>query len=374
MFPKVSPIVFALTFLACAAAAQSGAAADPIKKSLDEGDSAFSEGDYDAARTSFEQAWRMAAGLPPDAPARYDILKRLVTASAATGRFEDAAHYLDEALHVRKATGDTNDPKLMGDLALSITLDLRTKNFEGALATAERVRAIHEASYTAESLQVADDLMRIGQIYQAAGQAKEAARAFASSAQLRTKLAGSLDPGLLPTFDGLAESFRIIAGGRAAGNETIYRRALTIRETLYGRDSSQLISTLEDLADAYAAAGDFASAEPVYERLLSVWEAVVGKDHPMVAVTLDKLVVFYFKADKPEKARAALARSVAIRTRFLATGLSQEAADQLSQGRNDRAQALYERALAALDPADSGNQDLISVIRSALAKVQKTAK
>jgi hypothetical protein len=46
----------------------------------------------------------------------------------------------------------------------------------------------------------------------------------------------------------------------------------------------------------------------------------------MVAVTLDKLVVSYVKKGDPEKARAALARSVAIRAHFLAVGLSLQGA------------------------------------------------
>jgi tetratricopeptide (TPR) repeat protein len=148
-------------------------------------------------------------------------------------------------------------------------------------------------------------------------------------------------------LEGLNEAFRAILDGGGTGAEVIYRQALAIRETLYGENSTQLISTLEGLADAYAAGGEYVAAEPLYERLLRLWESLVGKDHPMVAVTLDKLVVFYAKEGEPDKAREALAHSVTIRARFLAAGPSHEAADEIAQGHRNQAMTLYNRALAA---------------------------
>ena len=357
------------------ARAQQSAGADPVQRRVKDGDAAFGHGDYEIARRSFENAWQVAQRLPADAPVRYEILKRLTATTAASGQFAEAKRYLQQAVEWRESTVGPNDPKILEDLLLSINLDLRTKDFDRALATAERVRAMHIAAYTADSLPVADDFLRVGQIYLAERKVQEAARALSTADGLRTKFAGSLDPGLLPILDGLNEAFRAIAGGGGTGAEAIYRQALTIRETLYGEDSTQLISTLEGLADTYAAGGEYIAAEPVYERLLSLWESLVGKDHPMVAITLDKLVVFYAKEGKPDKAREALARSVAIRARFLAVGLSHEASDKIAQGRRDQAMTLYNRALAALGPPGPSNEDLIAQIRKSLIDIQKpTAK
>jgi tetratricopeptide (TPR) repeat protein len=114
-----------------------------------EGDSAFAKGDYDAARRSFERALQASA----DSSARYEILKRLTSTSAALGQFAEAQRYLQQAMTVLA------DPKLE-DLLLSVNLDMRTKEFARALATAQRVEAMHVATYTSESLPVADDLLR----------------------------------------------------------------------------------------------------------------------------------------------------------------------------------------------------------------------
>ena len=92
----------------------------------------------------------------------------------------------------------------------------------------------------------------------------------------------------------------------------------------------------------------------------------------MVAVTLDKLVVLYIKDGRLQKAREALARSVDIRARFLAVGLSHQATDEVSQSHSEQAKALYHRALAALGPPTAANQELIDQIRKAMGEIQST--
>lgn len=333
--------------------------AGPVK----DGESAFAKGDYDAARRLFEKALKAAT----DSSSRDDILRRLASASAAIGQFANAQRYLQQAI-----TGP-DDPKLADDLVLSVNLDMRTKEYDHALATAQQIQAAHVAAYTSESLPVADDLLRIGEIYLAQAKAVEAMRPLLDAYGIRTRLNGPLDPGLLPLLDRINEANSKIAGGGGAfaghANEAFYRQALAIRETLYGENSSELISTVEGLASLYSAELNLIAAEPVYLRLLALWENAVGKDHPMVAVTLDKLVVFYVKEGQPEKAREALARSVAIRAHFLAVGLSLQAEDAISENHQEQARALYNRALAALGPPGSGNDESNAEIRKALGGI-----
>jgi hypothetical protein len=94
------------------------------------------------------------------------------------------------------------------------------------------------------------------------------------------------------------------------------------------------------------------------------------EDHPMVAVMLDKIVLLYTKWNRPAEAREALARSVAIRERFLAVGLSQQADDAISENHQDRARVLYRRALAALEPPSPENEELIAQIRKLLSDLE----
>lgn len=333
-----------------------------------DGDVAFSRGDYDGARRFFEKA---LTGLPPDSAASYDLLKRLTSTSAAAGKFGDAQRYLQKALQVNDSTHESAE-----DLALSVNLDMRLKAYDRALTTAQRIQVLHTATYGDEGVPAADDLFRIAQIYVAESAPAKALDPLYRAREMRMRLGGALDPGLLPILDLFNEASGKMPNGGMHGriNEEFYRQALAIRESLYGPNSSELIPTVEALADLYTGEAMLAAAEPLYQRLLALWEIAAGADHPMVAVTLDKLVVFYVKKGEPAMARAALARSVAIRARFLADGLSIQAADATSENHPAEARALYNRALVALGPRAPGNRESIDAIRQALARLGVSRK
>ena len=96
----------------------------------------------------------------------------------------------------------------------------------------------------------------------------------------------------------------------------------------------------------------------MYQRLIGLWESNVGKDHAMVAVALDKLAVFYSAQKKEPEVRDALERSTAIRARFLAMGISQQAGQAFTEGRLDQVKAFYRRGLVVLDPPNPIYEDL----------------
>ena len=130
------------------------------------------------------------------------------------------------------------------------------------------------------------------------------------------------------------------------------------RETLYGKTHADLISTVDGLAYALFGQQKYDEADPFYQRLIALWESSVGKDHAMVAVALDKLAVFYAAQKKYPEARAALERSTAIRARFLALGISQQAAQAFTEDQLDQTKAFYRRGLAVLEPPNPINDDL----------------
>jgi tetratricopeptide (TPR) repeat protein len=202
-----------LSFAICGWPGRAQDAVTPVQLLLKEGDRAFAQGDYGVARQSFEKAQQIAQQLPADSPIRYEILKRLTSTSAASGQFAAAERYLQQAVKWRESTIGPNDPKLADDLLLSVTLDMRTEEFDQALATAQRVQAMHVEAYTSESIPVADDLVRTGRIYLAEKKPNEAVHSLVAAIGIRTKLVGSLDPGLLPALDELNVAFRAIASG-----------------------------------------------------------------------------------------------------------------------------------------------------------------
>ena len=203
---------------------------------------------------------------------------------------------------------------------------------------------------------VADDFSRMGSVYAEQKQIENAINATDAALAIRTKLGGPLEPALIPDLDHLGEYHTMMRAYDLA--EAAFRHVLVIRETLYGKTHADLISTVDGLAYALFGQQKYDEADPVYQRLIGLWETSVGKDHPMVAVALDKLAVFYAAQKKYPEVRDALERSTAIRARFLAMGISQQATQAFTEGQTEQVKAFYRRGLAVLEPLNPINEDL----------------
>ena len=358
---------FSVLYVCGLLAAQETVPDDPAKviaARIAEGDSAYLTGDYEAARQSFLAAWDVAQNTPKEEPLRYNVLKKIVAVRGAASEFADADNWLQQAITWRENTFGQRDPKIADDLLISVGFCRGLKDYDRAMYILHRVQTLHTAIYGFESSMVADDFHRLAQIYMEQKKPEPAIVSLRSALDIRTKIAGPLDPSLVPDLDRLGELYTTIrAYADAVG---AFRHVLVIRETLYGRVHADLISTVDGLAYALFGLKNYEAAEPVYKRLLSLWETNVGPEHPMVAVTLDKMAVFYSEQKKYPEARDALERSTAIRARFHAMGLSQQATQAFSEQQLDEAKAFYQRAVAALDPPNPINQDLRAQFESML--------
>ncbi len=334
---------------------------------LRDGDAAYLKGDYDAASAAFAKAWDGAQAAAPDAPVRYQILKRLSSVRAAAGDFAAADGWLAQAVSWREAARGKDDPGIADDLLLSAAFQRGLKNYDRALDILHRVQGLHAAIYGPASPLYADDFTRMARIYAEQKQNVPAIAMHQIALGIRTRIAGPLDPALVPDLDRLGELYTIERQYEKA--EDAYRHDLVIRETIYGKMHADLISTVDGLAYSLFGQKKYDAADPVYRRLLGLWEDSVGKDHPMVAVTLDKIAVFYAEQKKYPEARDMLARSSAIRARFHALGISQQATEAFAEGSPAEAKAFYRRALSVLgdaDPANAGVRQQVAEILQAL--------
>jgi tetratricopeptide (TPR) repeat protein len=356
-------LVLLACFLSRAAAQQDDPTAE-IQTLIAAGDTGYLRGDYEAGRQSFEKAWQLAQETPPENPVRYDILKRLASIRAAAGEFVDADNYVQMAINWRENTLGQNDPKIADDLLVSVALCRSMKNYERADAILNRVLAMHVRASGFDSTVVADDYSRMAQIDLDRKQLEGAATSLNVALTIRKKLAGPLDPSLVPDLDRLGEVSTTMR--RYDKAEEAYRRALVIRETLYGKQHADLLATIDGLAYALFGQKKYDEAEPLYQRLIALWVWSVGPEHPMLAIMLDKVAAFYADQKKYDQAKEAADRANAIRAYCFATGLSEQAAEQLAEHNKESAIALYKRALAVLDPPSPVYQELRETIEGVL--------
>ncbi|MGA2115339.1 MAG: tetratricopeptide repeat protein [Bryobacteraceae bacterium] len=322
--------------------------ADP-QSLLNDARASYMHGDYPAARATLAQAWKLAqAQLPEDSPARYDVLKRLALANAATGGFNDADMYLQLAIWWREKVNGAADPRIADDLTQEASYCRAMKDFDRGLALLERAVEMHRAAAGGvDDVAVANDYSRMAEIDTDRHRPVDAVGALNMAIAIHSKLTGPLDPSVVPDLDRLGPVY--ISLGEYDNAEWIFRQALLIRESVYGNKNPDLIATVDGLAYALFGEKKYDEADPLYQRLLGLWADSVGEKHAMVAMALDKVAVFYTEQKKFPQARDASDRANAIRSYGLAMGLATEAA-RLQLTSPDEARDLYRRALRALDP------------------------
>src|SRR6185295_16617115 len=152
-------------------------------------------------RDAFTKAWEALQATPADNPARYDALKRLTNVRAAVGAFAEADQWLWQAIAWREAVRGKDDPKIGDDLLLSVGFYRSMKNQDRALEIMKRVQGLHAAIYGPASQFYADDFTRMAQIYAEQKKLVPAIAMHQIALGIRTKIAGPLDPTLVPDLD-----------------------------------------------------------------------------------------------------------------------------------------------------------------------------
>jgi CHAT domain-containing protein len=144
--------------------------------------------------------------------------------------------------------------------------------------------------------------------------------------------------------------------------ETLYTRALAIKEKALGSDSPKLVTELNGLANVREDQGRYAEAEALFKRVLAIREAVLGPRDLRTAATLDLLAGVYRKQARYREAEAAHQRALAIGQAApgahdveVAASLSNLGELYRVQARYADAEALQKRALALLERAPDAN-------------------
>lgn len=348
-------------------------APDEIQPLLEAGNASYLHGDYDAARASYEKAWDLAKFRPSGDPARYEAPKRLSAALAALGQYDEANSNLALAIGWREEVNGRDDPKIPGDLLLSVMYLKALKKYDDAIAVLHRVIGLHVgATGSFQNTNVADDHSRLAQVYMLMKKPDAAISALTVALGIRTKLAGPLDETLIFDLDRLGAVYTGTQEYEKAAEA--YRHALTIRESIFGKDAADLIPDVDGLAFALFGQKEYDEAEPLYHRLIELWADSTAPDHPMLAVAWQKLGVFYSAQKKYDLAKEAFDKGIAIRALHLGMGLAEQAADTLAQGdKPDKPAviALYQRALKPLDPPNPVYADLRKDVEGMIADLSK---
>jgi len=105
--------------------------------------------------------------------------------------------------------------------------------------------------------------------------------------------------------------------------ESLYKRALEIREKYLGPKDALVAVTLDELAELYAWQNKYKDAETTANRALEIWKGVVppisidGVDNPKhVVMTLNNIGVYFMNANKYAEAEKVLSEAIRLDPKY----------------------------------------------------------
>jgi tetratricopeptide (TPR) repeat protein/CHAT domain-containing protein len=164
------------------------------------------------------------------------------------------------------------------------------------------------------------------------------------------------DPQIVLSLNDLGLVYR--RQGKYREAEPLYKRALAIREKTLGPEHLDVASSLHVLAVVYRNQDRYTEAEPLCRRSLAIREKALGPDHPDVASVIQELSIIYSEMGKLGEAEQLCKRAIAIREKVLgsehpdlAMSLMELATIYKSQRKYREAEPLFKRALEIREKA-----------------------
>jgi Tetratricopeptide repeat len=278
--------------------------------------------------------------------------------------------------------------RLLGSQAEVIT-DALASNRVGARNLTVQIRALHEfATPFAADRDLTARMLRLNAqavyVLLGLGDSPPAAlRAAEEVTSARERILGRDHPDTLTSRDNLANAYH--AAGRTAEAITLHQQNLADRERVLGPDHPDTLTSRNNLANDYQVAGRTAKAITLHQQNLADRQRVLGRDHPDTLTSRNNLAIGYLVAGRTAEAITLHEQNLAARERMLSPdhpdvlqsrgnlANSYQAADRTAEAIN-----LHEQNLAAcarvLGPDHPDTLSTRSNLASSYQAVGRTAE
>lgn len=278
------------------------------------------------------------------------LLNQLVEALFADNRFAEAMKHCQRALEL-----------LGGNIHTTTTEMMRTRNNLAALhvARGEYSLAARLLQFNAQmmkgdskthDLAVSTTLNNLSEVYRLQGQLDEAWHQAVKALWTRRRAVGRKHPLVAQSWSNLA-TIRFDAS-RFKASESLFKRALAIRQAYSETHPALHAATLRCLAEVVLAAGRTYEAETIYRQAANIYEKAFGPNDPQLALTLTFLGRLHIECGQHGSAQQVLSRAVEIQNgrgnvRDAVIALTFNTFGNLHAARNnfEQAEAFYGRAL-----------------------------
>jgi CHAT domain-containing protein/tetratricopeptide (TPR) repeat protein len=237
-------------------------------------------GEYQEAIVRFEKALAILQSMPhPDELKIAFALNGLGIALFDFGDYAGARARYERSLDIRRRLLGPEHPKVAETENNLATLLLDVGDYEAADTLYAHVVSVRRIRYGERHPLVGRALTNLALVRLREAQPQSAREIYEQALTLLDeKLQGDTVAG---SREGLGLAYRGL--GQYPKAEVQLRKALDLREDLYGPDHPQVARSLYELASLLLEMGELETARPLCERALRIDRKSLGEDHPRVA-------------------------------------------------------------------------------------------
>ncbi|HKF26546.1 MAG TPA: serine/threonine-protein kinase [Candidatus Acidoferrum sp.] len=180
-----------------------------------------------------------------------------------------------------------------------------------ANALLESALDVHKAHFGADSPEVAETLVAIGQLRSDQAKLEEAEKLTRQGLEMARRHLAATNPAVVKAM---------VAYGRVLGQRGAYDRSIQVLNDAVkidqapGRPAADLVNSLSALAETNYSAGHYPVADSLYRRVLEMHRKMYGDRHPSVAEDLGNIAAiqqdlgFYSEAEKFDRQALEISR------------------------------------------------------------------
>ncbi len=307
--------------------------------------------DHAAAIALLRRALKIAEAYRSERPMPLAVLlNQMVEVLFADNCFAEAMDHCKQAFDLLGGNIHTVTPEMMRTRNNLAALHVARGEYYLAARLLKLNAQIMKGDGKAHDLAIATTLNNLSEVFRLQGQFEDAWRQAVKALWARRRAVGRKHPLVAQSWSNLA-TIRFDAG-RYQAAESLFKRALAIRQAHSQSHPALHAATLRSLAEVAKAAGRSYEAETIYRQAAEIYEKAFGPNDPQLALTLTFLGRLHIDCGQHGSAQQVLARAVEIQNgrgdvRDAAAALTFNTYGNLHAARNnfEQAEAFYGRAL-----------------------------
>jgi tetratricopeptide (TPR) repeat protein len=221
------------------------------------------------------------------------------------GKWDEAVASFQQA---EASTAGAQRMALKNYIGMCFVQQAKFREAESAFAPAGKL-----AAALGDSLGKAATLNNLAVALRAQGHYSQAESLFELALSVHERILGPGDPRTATSRGNLVRLY--MEQGKYSLAEPLVRRELAAHEEASGPGNPAVATDLNELAGLYEAQARYAEAESLYRRALGMRVRAYGPEHPAVAQLLENMAALYGKMDRTEEAQRLAARAAKVRNR-----------------------------------------------------------